>query len=72
MAERKFSDSITEYEYLIKKKKFLNDVIADLVQASEDYTSDVSIIKTLGDAYMKVNNLEAALEAYSMAEDLLR
>ncbi len=72
MAERNIADSLAEYEYLIKKKKSLAEVIDDLGKAANDFPSDISIIKTLGDAYMKINDLEAALEAYSKAEDLLR
>lgn len=71
MAERNIADSLAEYEYLIKKKKSLAEVIDDLGKAANDFPSDISIIKTLGDAYMKINNLEAALESYSKAEDLL-
>jgi len=72
LTERNITDSLAEYEYLIKKKKSLAEVIDDLVKAVNDFPSDVSIIKTLGDAYMKINNLDAALESYSKAEDLLR
>ncbi len=71
MAERNIADSLAEYEFLIKKKKSLTEVIDDLGKAVNDFPSDISIIKTLGDAYMKINNLDAALESYSKAEDLL-
>lgn len=71
MADRNIADSLAEYEYLIKKKKSLQDVIGDLSNAAKDLPNDIAVIKTLGDAYMKVNNLEAALDAYSKAEDLL-
>lgn len=72
MAKKNITDSLAEYEFLIKKKKSLTEVIDDLSKAANDYPMDVPIIKTLGDAYMKINNLEAALESYSKAEDLLR
>jgi len=71
LADNKTKEAITEFELLIKKKKFLPEVITDLTQAAFDHPIDVSVVKTLGDAYMKSNNLEKALEAYSKAEELL-
>lgn len=56
---------------LIKKKKFLDEVIEDLQKASLDHPLEISIPKTLGDAYMQKDMLDEALEAYSKAEDLL-
>ena len=72
MSEKNLSESLAEYDFLIKKKKFLKEVINDLSKAANDFPNEISVIKTLGDAYMKINNLEAALESYSKAEDLLR
>jgi len=60
------------YASLIKKKKFLDEVIEDLQKASLDHPLEISIQKTLGDAFMKKDLLDEALEAYSKAEDLLR
>ncbi|MCJ7716034.1 MAG: helix-hairpin-helix domain-containing protein [Anaerolineales bacterium] len=72
LADSNIKESLEHYEYLIIKKKSIQDVIDDLIQASYDHPMDVSLMKTLGDAYMRVDKLEEALEAYSKAEDLLR
>jgi len=72
LADSNIKESLEHYEFLIKKKKSIQEVIEDLIQASYDHPLDVSLMKTLGDAYMRVNKLEEALEAYSKAEDLLR
>jgi competence ComEA-like helix-hairpin-helix protein len=71
LAESNIEEAIAAYDILIKKKKSLSDVIKDLEQAAIDHPIDIGIIKTLGDAYMKDNDLEKALEAYSKAEDLI-
>jgi len=72
LADSNIKESLEHYEYLIIKKKSIQEVIVDLIQASYDHPLDVSLMKTLGDAYMRVDKLEEALEAYSKAEDLLR
>jgi competence ComEA-like helix-hairpin-helix protein len=72
LADSNIKESLEHYEYLIIKKKSIQEVIEDLIQASYDHPLDVSLMKTLGDAYMRVDKLEEALEAYSKAEDLLR
>ncbi len=71
LSDSKIDEALEHYEYLIIKKKSIPDVINDLIQASYDHPLDVPLIKTLGDAYMRVNKLDEALEAYSKAEDLL-
>jgi hypothetical protein len=72
LTDRKISQALSEYDFLIKKKKRLLEVINDLNIAAADHPLDVAIMKTLGDAYMKTDNLEAALEAYTRAENLLQ
>ena len=72
LADSNIKESLEHYDYLIIKKKSIQEVIEDLIQASYDHPLDVSLMKTLGDAYMRVDQLEEALEAYSKAEDLLR
>ncbi len=60
------------YKKLIKKGKMLEEVIFDLREAQYSYPVDVVIWQTLGDAYMRANRLQDALDAYTKAEELLR
>jgi pilus assembly protein FimV len=69
--DRLISDATDLYSTLVKKKKFLDEVIEDLQKASLDHPLEISIQKTLGDAFMQKDLLDEALEAYSKAEDLL-
>jgi len=72
IAETQISEALEHYTYLIKKKKSVPQVIENLIQAAADNPVDISILKTLGDAYMRINKLDEALAAYSKAEELLR
>ena len=71
VTEGLISDATELYSSLIKKKKFLVESTEDLKKASLDHPLEISIYKTLGDAYMQQDMLDEALEAYSKAEDLL-
>jgi tetratricopeptide (TPR) repeat protein/uncharacterized protein Smg (DUF494 family) len=64
--------ALQSYEKLIKKGRFLEDVIFDLREALYRYPVEVSIWQSLGDAYMRANRLQDALDAYTKAEELLR
>lgn len=64
--------ALENYDRLIKKARFLEDVIYDLREASYRYPVDVNIWQSLGDAYMRSNRLQDALNAYTKAEELLR
>jgi len=64
--------ALETYEKLIKKGRFLEEVIYDLRDALYRYPVEVSIWQTLGDAYMRANQLQEALDAYTKAEELLR
>ncbi|HLF75376.1 MAG TPA: tetratricopeptide repeat protein, partial [Anaerolineales bacterium] len=64
--------ALNGYEKLIKKTRFLDEVIHDLRDALYRYPVDVSIWQSLGDAYMRANRLQDALDAYTKAEELLR
>ena len=64
--------ALENYDRLIKKGRFLEDVIYDLREALYRYPVDVSIWQSLGDAYMRSNRLQDALDAYTKAEELLR
>ena len=64
--------AVQTYEKLIKKGRFLEEIIFDLREALYRYPVEVSIWQALGDAYMRANRLQDALDAYTKAEELLR
>ena len=66
------SKALEIYSKLIKKGALLEDMIKDLREVLYKYPKDVSIWQCVGDAYMRANRLEEALDAYTKAEDLLR
>ena len=65
-------EALTIYQSLVKSKQHLTEIIEDLSQASYRFPMDVSLWQTLGDAYMRSNQLQSAIEAYTKAEELLR
>ncbi|PKN94451.1 MAG: hypothetical protein CVU44_05035 [Chloroflexi bacterium HGW-Chloroflexi-6] len=64
--------AMTEYSRLIKKGKYMEEIIFDLQEATYRHPVDVIVWQTLGDAYMRNNRLQEALDAYTKAEELLR
>jgi tetratricopeptide (TPR) repeat protein len=64
--------AMNEYGKLIKKARLLDEVIFDLREALYRFPVDVLIWQALGDAYMRANRLQDALDAYTKAEELLR
>ncbi|MCI0551580.1 MAG: tetratricopeptide repeat protein [Anaerolineae bacterium] len=64
--------ALDTYAKLIKKGRFLDEIIYDLRDALYRYPVEVSIWQSLGDAYMRANRLQDALDAYTKAEELLR
>ena len=69
-----YSQGLEKYATLIKKNKRLEEVITDLEELQFEVPNDVcvDVLQTLGDAYVKINELQKALDTYSKAEDLLR
>jgi DNA-binding SARP family transcriptional activator len=72
MAHGGMDAAINAYSKLIKRAKFLEEVIYDLKEATYTHPVDVIIWQTLGDAHMRANQLQDALDAYTRAEELLR
>jgi tetratricopeptide (TPR) repeat protein len=72
MEHARVPDALHAYEALIRKGKFLEEVTFDLKEALYRFPVEVSIWQTLGDAYMRANRLQDALDAYTKAEELLR
>jgi cytochrome c-type biogenesis protein CcmH/NrfG len=66
------NESMREYSKLIKKNKLLEEVIHDLREAIYRFPVDIIVWQTLGDASMRANRLQDALDAYTKAEELLR
>jgi pilus assembly protein FimV len=60
------------YAKLIKKGKGIEEIIEDIEEALRKHPIDVSLWQVLGDALMRSDHLQEALDAYSKAEDLLR
>ena len=66
------SGALESYARLIRKGRFLDEVIHDLRDSLYRFPVDVNIWQSLGDAYMQANRLQDALDAYTKAEELLR
>ena len=64
--------AIETYARLIKKGQLLEGVIHDLRETTYRYPVEIGIWQLLGDAYMRANRLQDALDAYTKAEELLR
>jgi competence ComEA-like helix-hairpin-helix protein len=63
--------AVDRYTSLVKNRQFLNEVIRELQEATIRYPVEVSIWQTLGDAYLRTDQLQEALDAYNKAEELL-
>jgi competence ComEA-like helix-hairpin-helix protein len=70
--ESNIGEAMESYKEIINKGQRLNEIIDDLNKAVEKFPSELSIMQTLGDAYMQANMLQEALEAYTKAENLLQ
>ena len=66
------NEAMKMYLSLIKKGRLLEEVIHDLREALYRFPVDIIVWQTLGDAYMRTNQLQDALDAYTKAEELLR
>jgi len=59
--------AVEAYEKLIRQNQLVEDVIADLEDYSAQSTTDTALMQTLGDAYMKADRLQDALDSYRRA-----
>jgi hypothetical protein len=72
LAHAQIPNALQAYSALIRKGKMLEEITFDLKEALYRFPVEVSIWQTLGDAYMRANRLQDALDAYTKAEELLR
>lgn len=64
--------AVDQYTRLIRQERDLDEVIKEIQQALVVHPLDPLLYQTLGDAYMRADRLQEALEAYDRAEDLLK
>ena len=64
--------ALEHYNTLIGSGEKLEESIHDLRDALNHYPVDINVLQSLGDAYLRSNRLQEALEAYTRAEDLIR
>jgi hypothetical protein len=62
-----FGKATEAYGAVIKSGLMLEDVIADLEAANENHPNTPEFLRTLGDAYMRDNQLQRALDIYKQA-----
>ncbi|MEX2161995.1 MAG: tetratricopeptide repeat protein [Anaerolineales bacterium] len=67
----KLADASQHYGQLLRRRLLLPEVIADLEAAVHRNTGNPTLWQTLGDAYMRNNQLRQALECYTRAEEAL-
>jgi len=64
--------AVDQYSELIRTDQHLDLVIKDLQEALLLHPVDPTLYQTLGDAYLRADRLQEALDAYNRAEELLR
>lgn len=65
-------DAVEGYSKLIKRGRLTDEIISDLEAALNKHPVNVGLWQTLGDAYMRADRLQEALDSYTKAEELLR
>lgn len=65
-------ESLQNYEQLIEENTLLDEIITDLQAMTETHPVDPRIWKLIGEAFFKIGNLQDALDAFGVAEDLIK
>jgi len=72
LSKGKHTEALEKYHDLILANKNIGKIILHLQDALYQYPVDSSLWQFLGDAYIKDNKIQDALDAYSKAEELLK
>jgi hypothetical protein len=72
MASGQVDSAVERYAQLIQSDQKLVESIHDLREALHHHPVDVNIWQTLGDGYLRHNQVQEALDAYTKAEELMR
>jgi hypothetical protein len=67
LVDKKVSEAVEVYGELIASNNLLSDIISDLEAATLKQPDQPALLRTLGDAYMRDNQLQRALDAYKQA-----
>ncbi len=67
MQQQQFDAANREYGRLLKAGKAVDEIINDLETAHMAGNTNTTLLQLLGDAYMRNDQLEKALEAYKLA-----
>ncbi len=70
--EGKVELALRGYTQLLDKGVFVDETIHDLRDSLSRFPADISIWEVLGDAYVRSNRIQDALDAFIKAEELLR
>jgi tetratricopeptide (TPR) repeat protein len=70
--EGELINAIGLYSDLIKRGEYLEEILADIQAALFRHPLNVNLHQTLGDAFMRGERLQDALDSYTKAEELLR
>jgi competence ComEA-like helix-hairpin-helix protein len=71
LTEGDVAGALEDYGVLIERGQRLEGIIQDLNAATEILPDEIGIYQKLGDAYMRANRLEEALQAFTKAQELL-
>lgn len=63
--------AVEKYSSLIEKGEYIDEVIQEIQEALQLHPADSRLYQALGDAYLRTDRLEEALDAYNRAEELL-
>jgi tetratricopeptide (TPR) repeat protein len=72
LLEGRIPQAVEKYNALIANGQFVDEIIHDLRDALYKYPVEILIWQALGDAYVRTNRLQDALDAYTQAEELIR
>ena len=72
IAENNIDTALSKADKLIEKEIYLESIIDELNKAIVDHPLDPAIFVRLGDAYIRSNEIQKALDMYQEAETLLQ
>jgi len=72
MLNGNINQALSGYSQLIEQGQYLDEIVHDLRDSLYRYPVEIAIWQTLGDAYIRSNHIQEALDAYTKAEELLK